>query len=99
MAFMDIFRPKLGSRKRPAIVRVKSEDMSEEMLWICVKHGWQIIVGIEPDEPEDVSDVEKLLTPFNLVLAYPKKGRNELCDCGSGKKYKKCCLLSQTVGT
>ncbi|MDQ3050669.1 MAG: SEC-C metal-binding domain-containing protein, partial [Bacteroidota bacterium] len=21
-----------------------------------------------------------------------KVGRNELCPCGSGKKYKKCCL-------
>ncbi|MBW2099144.1 MAG: SEC-C domain-containing protein [Deltaproteobacteria bacterium] len=21
-----------------------------------------------------------------------KPGRNELCPCGSGKKYKKCCL-------
>jgi len=21
----------------------------------------------------------------------PKVGRNELCPCGSGKKYKKCC--------
>ncbi len=21
----------------------------------------------------------------------PKTGRNELCHCGSGKKYKKCC--------
>ena len=23
----------------------------------------------------------------------PKVGRNDLCPCGSGKKYKKCCLL------
>lgn len=23
---------------------------------------------------------------------YNKMGRNELCHCGSGKKYKKCCL-------
>lgn len=23
----------------------------------------------------------------------PKIGRNELCSCGSGKKYKKCCLI------
>ena len=23
-----------------------------------------------------------------------KIGRNELCSCGSGKKYKKCCLLN-----
>ena len=22
----------------------------------------------------------------------PKQGRNDLCPCGSGKKYKKCCL-------
>ncbi|MBD3810221.1 MAG: SEC-C domain-containing protein, partial [Sulfuricurvum sp.] len=22
----------------------------------------------------------------------PKIGRNDLCPCGSGKKYKKCCL-------
>jgi uncharacterized protein YecA (UPF0149 family) len=22
----------------------------------------------------------------------PKKGRNEPCFCGSGKKYKKCCM-------
>ncbi|MDY0222873.1 MAG: SEC-C metal-binding domain-containing protein [Desulfobacterium sp.] len=23
--------------------------------------------------------------------------RNDLCPCGSGKKYKKCCLLQQTT--
>ena len=25
-----------------------------------------------------------------------KIGRNEPCPCGSGKKYKKCCLLTKT---
>jgi len=29
-------------------------------------------------------------TPFH---AEAKVGRNEPCPCGSGKKYKKCCLL------
>jgi hypothetical protein len=24
-----------------------------------------------------------------------KAGRNELCSCGSGKKYKKCCALKK----
>jgi len=36
---------------------------------------------------------------FSLILGYeekkeenlPQTGRNELCPCGSGKKYKKCC--------
>ena len=23
----------------------------------------------------------------------PKVGRNDLCPCGSGKKYKKCCIM------
>lgn len=26
------------------------------------------------------------------VIVGPKTGRNDLCVCGSGKKYKKCCL-------
>jgi hypothetical protein len=26
------------------------------------------------------------------VRASPKVGRNDPCPCGSGKKYKKCCL-------
>ena len=26
--------------------------------------------------------------------AAPKVGRNEPCPCGSGKKYKKCCLAA-----
>lgn len=25
-----------------------------------------------------------------------KKGRNEACQCGSGKKYKQCCLLKKS---
>ena len=29
------------------------------------------------------------------VRTKPKIGRNELCPCGSGLKYKKCCLLKQ----
>ncbi len=29
--------------------------------------------------------------------AKPKVGRNDPCPCGSGKKYKKCCLLKQSA--
>lgn len=31
--------------------------------------------------------------PINptVRLSHPKVGRNDLCPCGSGKKYKKCC--------
>jgi SEC-C motif/HEAT repeats len=37
-----------------------------------------------PDEPEEVDE-----EPAPIV-AVPKPGRNDLCSCGSGKKYKKC---------
>lgn len=31
-------------------------------------------------------------TAITFARATPKVGRNELCPCGSGKKFKKCCL-------
>ena len=32
------------------------------------------------------------VTPLTIVRAGPKIGRNDPCPCGSGKKYKHCCL-------
>jgi uncharacterized protein YchJ len=31
------------------------------------------------------------------VRTEPKIGRNELCHCGSSKKYKKCCIIEPKV--
>jgi len=38
--------------------------------------------------------VDEPSTPFgqSIVREGPKVGRNDPCPCGSGKKYKKCCL-------
>ncbi len=60
---------------------------------ICKLNDWQVIVGIEPNIPEDISDFEKLLNPPKpSISTHLKIGRNDPCICGSGKKYKKCCL-------
>ena len=32
------------------------------------------------------------ITPRTVVRTTPKTGRNDPCPCGSGKKYKHCCL-------
>ena len=41
-------------------------------------------------------DIEKFLSKTGLILGLRLKmikvGRNEPCPCGSGKKYKKCCM-------
>jgi preprotein translocase subunit SecA len=41
--------------------------------------------------PEAVAVPERRLPNAHLPSSQPKVGRNDLCPCGSGKKYKKCC--------
>lgn len=82
---------KLGSEKRPAVVSVQTNEKAQEIMAICNEHNWEVVAGIEPDKPEDISDVERLLGIWGPVISGPKAGRNEPCPCGSGKKYKKCC--------
>ncbi len=83
--------PKLGSEKRPAIVRVQTQERAAEIAALGNKHGWHCIIGIEPYKPEDISDIDRLLNPPVPVKAEVKPRRNAPCPCGSGKKYKKCC--------
>jgi SWIM/SEC-C metal-binding protein len=82
---------KLGSEKNPATVRVQSEARFKEVSATFEKHGWKYRIGIEPDKPEDVADLERLLHPPKPMKVEQKVGRNEPCVCGSGKKYKNCC--------
>jgi SWIM/SEC-C metal-binding protein len=87
---------KLGSKKRPIIVRVQSDERAMYVAETCAKHGWHFIIGFEFDKPEDISDLEKLLNPSQPVKS-DKIGRNDPCPCGSGKKYKKCCGANQAL--
>jgi SWIM/SEC-C metal-binding protein len=81
---------KLGSKKRPIVVRVQTDKMAKYVAETCAKNGWYYLIGFEPDKPEDISDLEKLLNPPHLAKS-EKIGRNDPCPCGSGKEYKKCC--------
>ncbi len=82
---------KLGTKQHPAVVRVATSERAEEIMALCNANGWQVIAGIEPGEPEDITDVERLLNPPQPYLAEETVGRNDPCPCGSGKKFKKCC--------
>jgi SWIM/SEC-C metal-binding protein len=84
---------RIGTDKRPIVVRVRSEQRARYVADQCAAHGWKFIVGFEPDKPEDISDLEKALNPSDPARS-EKIGRNEPCPCGSGKKYKKCCGVS-----
>jgi SWIM/SEC-C metal-binding protein len=92
---------KLGTKKRPAIVRVQTEARAGEILRICNANGWQVIVGIEPDKTEDIADVQHLmntpvLAPAPTTRLRPVRG-NDYCPCGSGRKFKHCCGVKKSA--
>jgi hypothetical protein len=76
------------------IVRVKTQARGRYVIEKCAEKGWQCIVGIKPGESEDISDLERLLHPTEQAKS-AKVGRNQACPCGSGKKYKHCCLVTE----
>ncbi len=82
---------KLGTEKNPAIVNVKTKKRVKELESVFEKNDWKYSIELDSDKPEDINDLEMLLNPPKTVIAEKKVGRNELCPCGSGKKYKKCC--------
>jgi SWIM/SEC-C metal-binding protein len=87
---------KLGTDKWPAVVRVQSMEEAEEIVSFAQQRGWKVIVGVEPDKTEDISDLRKLMRmEEELVEAKPrlppKISGNDYCPCRSGKKFKKCC--------
>lgn len=93
----DLFRFEIVLRQRPSF-----EDMVKNLqlettrslvpeLDQASRQSPQAIEGGQ-EESQEGSSAEKL----QPVCVGSKTGRNDLCPCGSGKKYKKCC--GQTAG-
>ena len=82
---------RLGTEKNPAVVSVQSEARFKEVTSTFEERGWKYRIGLEPEKPEDVSDLNRLLNPLKPKIAEKKVGRNEPCPCESGRKSKNCC--------
>ena len=62
----------------------KKHDTEQRLLEaICVQHEIDHLNGLT------IHDREKKLEP---TVSQKTLGRNDPCSCGSGKKYKKCCI-------
>jgi uncharacterized protein YchJ len=59
--------------------------VEELQRWYCFKSP------IEQKEEDD--KIKKFLRSIQIQTKGIKTGRNDLCPCGSGKKFKKCCLM------
>ena len=77
---------KLGTEKNP---KARFEEVSS----IFKAHGWNYRISLEPEAAEDVSDLNRLLNPIKPIKAEKKIGRNQPCQCVSGKKFKNCCSV------
>ena len=82
---------KLGTEKNPAVVHVRTEPRLKAVTSQFEKHGWKYKIELDLDKPENITDLERLVNPPKPTRVEKKPGRNELCSCGSGKKYKNCC--------
>ncbi len=82
---------RLGTPKNPAVIRVQTEDRSQEVAALCDQNGWHCTIDVDVDQPEDIGDLELLQNPIKTRTVGTKTGRNAPCPCGSGQKFKKCC--------
>ena len=82
---------RLGTEKMPAIINVQTDERLKEVTSIFEEKDWSYTIELDPDKPEDITDLEILLNTPKATKVEKKVGRNEPCPCGSSKKYKKCC--------
>ncbi len=77
---------------------IKTEDGEEGLNYLCTGYK-QFFKYIDPYMNIIASKIKKRKSPNfikkELIKIYHKiwdVGRNDLCPCGSGEKYKKCCI-------
>ena len=72
-----------------------ADDPNATLLW-ALERAKDYFPSDESDEEEtavsDASSVDELLLAGGSKPAAERVGRNDSCPCGSGKKFKKCCL-------
>lgn len=62
---------------------------------------WAAANALDAEAIEDIDDYSRdddrnfVPVEFPHVRETPKIGRNDACPCGSGKKYKKCCMAKE----
>ena len=70
------------AKKSKTVNEISHEEINDAFECVCVQH-----------EIDHLNGMRCLDRAVDTTYRSEKKpGRNEPCHCGSGKKYKKCCL-------
>jgi preprotein translocase subunit SecA len=92
----DLFRFEIISRPVPTIQELLSQLQLETNRSFLPELEPRAPVSPERPSAPRTQEPEALSPPAEtIVITGPKVGRNDLCTCGSGKKYKKCCGRSR----
>ena len=77
-----------GYAQRDPLIEYKNEAfmLFEKLLTSIQTNYINTILRIEPTP----QIAQNIVTPSTMGESVPRVGRNDLCPCGSGKKYKKC---------
>jgi hypothetical protein len=91
---LETIRSVMTGESTPAAVRLKA---AQEILAIAMAPPVDLPPEADPPEFTEVhNSAQSISVPFRRAL--PKTGRNDSCPCGSGRKFKHCCLNSAPTG-
>lgn len=84
---------KSGSKKHPLSLVVTNEARQKEVETLVAEAELfaEVIIDNSDGAVESIAELTVLLNTQATVKIEKLPGRNDLCLCGSGKKYKKCC--------
>lgn len=85
----------LGSKRRPIRVRVATDEQLQIVAETCARGGLQFIAELAQGLPPQLEELELALASRQPAAPQLHIGRNESCPCGSGRKFKKCCIGSR----
>ena len=87
-----IFRARISGQQQRASAYHETAAVHEDAGGYGVKENLAATAAAMPVKSESESGGEQgPVAVKQIVRSAPKIGRNDLCPCGSGKKYKKCC--------
>jgi SWIM/SEC-C metal-binding protein len=82
---------KLGSEKHPLTLVVASEEKKQAVETLVADNALFANITLDSAIEEDINELNAILNKPSTTRFDKTPNRNDLCSCGSGKKYKKCC--------
>jgi len=78
-------------------VYIKCDNMEGSIYFYADPNDWQqqaecACIQHEIDHLNGITMFKRIAKPEQYIRSTERIGRNDLCFCGSGKKYKRCCL-------